>query len=332
VTDVDTLRLSDLLASEVLLSHVGNDLVIDILTTGERIEVDQHFSSTSYRQGIEKVEFADGTTWDYATINAEAWYRGTAGNDTIAGSNYDDTFHGGLGADTFNSGTGNDRFVYATGDGNDVINETTSIAGTTDTLKLLDLSAADIQLTHVGSDLIVDILTTGEHLQIKNEFISPTSYYGIESLEFSDGSAWNRDAIIAATWYRGTSAAETINGSSFDDNIDGGAGNDTLKGNNGADRIVGGIGNDSLTGGAGNDTFAFSAGFGFDTILDFKDDASENDIIEFSSDLFGSFSALQVAMTQSGADVIVTCDANNVVTIKNVTLANLDADDFWFAP
>ena len=42
----------------------------------------------------------DGTSWNLATINANAWYRGTSGNDTISGSTWNDTIAGGAGNDT----------------------------------------------------------------------------------------------------------------------------------------------------------------------------------------------------------------------------------------
>jgi Ca2+-binding RTX toxin-like protein len=91
---------------------------------------------------------------------------------------------------------------------------------------------------------------------------------------------------------------------------------------------VGGAGNDSLTGGTGDDTFIFKPGFGLDTVQDFKDTANENDILEFSTSIFADFAAVQAAMTQVGADVLITVDASNTVTLKSVTLSNLGADDF----
>jgi Ca2+-binding RTX toxin-like protein len=135
-TEVDVLRFTNVNASGILLSHVGNDLMVDILATGERIEVDEHFWSTTQNYGVERFEFADGTVWDHAKINSEAWYRGTAGVDTMSGSNFNDTLYGAGGNDIFNTSTGSDTFVYASGDGNDYINEGTGSTSDIDAMAL----------------------------------------------------------------------------------------------------------------------------------------------------------------------------------------------------
>jgi Ca2+-binding RTX toxin-like protein len=248
----------------------------------------------------------------------------------MTGTSQNDTFYGGLGDDTIYSTGGSDTFVYAEGDGNDKIDEESGSTSEIDTLRLLDLDASDIRLLHVGTDLMIDILSTGHRIEIDEHFWSITSNYGVERVEFADSTSWDRAQINANTWYYGSSGADTISGSAFNDNIDGGAGNDTLSGGNGADQIVGGEGNDSLTGGAGDDIFVFKPGFGTDTVQDFKDTQSENDIIEFSTALFATFNDVQAAMQQVSADVVITYDANNKITLKNTTLANFDQDDFRF--
>ena len=327
-SEIDVLRLTNLLASDIVLSHVGTDLMLKVNSTGEQIEIDEHFYSTTSNYGIERIEFADGTSWDRTQINSEAWYRGTAGVDTMSGSNFNDTLHGAGGNDIFNTSTGSDTFVYASGDGNDLINEGTGSTSDIDALRFTNLNASDITLTRIGTDLMVDINATGARIEVDEHFWSTTANWGVERFEFADGTVWNLAQINSQAWYRGTSSGETITGSAFDDNIDGLAGNDTLNGSTGADQLVGGAGNDSLTGGTGDDTFVFKANFGLDTVQDFKDTANENDILEFSTSIFADFAAVQAAMTQVGADVLITVDGSNTVTLKTVTLANLGADDF----
>ena len=322
------LRLTNLVASDILLSHVGNDLILKVNSTGQQIEIDEQFYSTASNYGIERIDFADGTSWDRAKINSEAWYRGTAGVDTMSGSNFNDTFYGGTGNDSITSTTGSDTFVYASGDGNDFLNEESGSTSEVDVLRFTDLNPNDITLTRVGVDLMVDINATGARIELDEHFWSTTSNYGFERFEFADGTVWDRTKINSETWYRGTSSGETITGSAFADNIDGLAGNDTLNGSTGADRLVGGAGNDSLTGGTGDDTFVFKPNFGLDTVQDFKDTANENDIVEFSTSIFADFAAVQAAMSQVGADVLITVDASNTVTLKSVSLSNLGADDF----
>ncbi len=93
---------------------------------------------------------------------------------------------------------------------------------------------------------------------------------------------------------------------------------------NGNDIINGGAGNDTLTAGNGNDTFVFGAGFGNDTVTDFH----SGDHIEFENHLFANFAAVQAASSQTGADVVITLDATDTVTLQHTTLASLHASDF----
>jgi Ca2+-binding RTX toxin-like protein len=120
-----------------------------------------------------------------------------------------------------------------------------------------------------------------------------------------------------------------MNGTSGNDRFDGLAGNDTLNGNNGDDILMGGAGNDTLNGGSGNDVFVFRPGFGIDAINAF-DDATTNDIIEFSSSVFADFAAVQAVSAQVGADVVITASPTDTITLKNYNLADLGADDFRF--
>ena len=54
------------------------------------------------------------------------------------------------------------------------------------------------------------------------------------------------------------------------------------------------------------------------------------DVIEFDALIFANFAAVQAASAQVGNNVIITKDVSNSITIENVQLANLNADDFMF--
>ena len=126
----------------------------------------------------------------------------------------------------------------------------------------------------------------------------------------------------------GTAGDNTISGNSDANIIDGGAGNDMLSGNGGADIMIGGAGDDVLTGGLGDDVFAFAPGyFGHDTIADF----SAGDQIVFDHTLFASFADVQAHMMQVGNDVAITFDADDVLTLQNVSVAQLSQHDFLLA-
>lgn len=329
-TDVDVLKLSGLNATDVILSRSGVNLLVKVNSTGDIITIDEQFYSQTANWGIERIEFGDGSGLNLGQINAQAWYRGTAGNDTINGSIWNDTFHGGTGNDTVNSAAGSDTFIYASGDGSDYINDESGSTTDVDVLKLTDLIASDITLTRSGVHLLVKVNATGETITIDEHFYSQTANWGVERIEFANGSSLNLAEINAQAWYRGTTGNDTITGSAWDDRIDGDSGNDTLSGSAGNDILLGKAGNDSLTGGTNNDVFVFGVAFGKDTITDFVVGSGTDDVIEFDDEVFTDLTAVLAAASQVGADTLISYDANNTITLKNVTMANLHADDFRF--
>jgi hypothetical protein len=126
------------------------------------------------------------------------------------------------------------------------------------------------------------------------------------------------DTFTGVSQVRGSNFNDTITGDEFDNNLDG---------QDGDDSITGGAGNDTLTGAAGADTFVFADGFGFDTVTDFNQ--GQSDKIDLSG-VTGvtDFATLQTLATQSGADTVIDFGDGDVITLNNVNLANLTANDF----
>ncbi len=85
-------------------------------------------------------------------------------------------------------------------------------------------------------------------------------------------------------------------------------------------------GNDVLIGGSGADTFQFSAASGYDVIQDFSH--LDGDRIRINTDALLTWDAVQAALTQDGADVILRFDADDAVRIRNTTVASFTAADF----
>ena len=310
--DVDTLRLTDLNVSDVEVSRVGVNLKIKDLTTGQTITIDEHFYSQSNNWGIEKIIFADATSWNLTEINSHAWIRGTNGNDTINGTNWNDVFKGGLGDDFYQSGAGSDTYVYSSGDGNDYINDESGSTTDVDTLRFIDLNAGDITLSRSGVHLKITDISTGKIITIDEHFYSQSANFGIEKIEFADGSAWDLSQINLNAWIRGGSGNDTITGTAWNDSLFGDSGNDTL------------------SGAAGNDTFIFKSGFGLDTLTDFTAGAGSQDVIQLDQDVFADFASVLAAASQVGSDTLITYDAANVLTLKNVAMTSLHQDDFRF--
>ncbi|MBR1190231.1 calcium-binding protein [Bradyrhizobium sp. AUGA SZCCT0160] len=305
-TDIDVLRLIDLNASDLTFSRTGVHLVATVNSNGQTITFDEQFYSQTANWGIEKIEFADGSNWDLATINAQAWIRGTTGNDTIAGSTWNDKFSGGLGNDRFNSGAGSDTYIYALGDGNDYIDDESGSTTDVDVLRLTDLNASDLTFSRVGVHLVATVNSNGQTITFDAQFYSQTANWGLEKIEFADGSSWNLQTINANAWYRGTSGNDTISGSAWNDTIAGGAGNDVL------------------SGGAGSDTFVFRAGLGQDTVTGFT---PGQDVLDIGDGIFADATAALAAATASGNNTLITIDANNSILLQNVALASLHTSD-----
>lgn len=199
-TGADILHLVDLNASAVVLSKVGADVYVKDQATGHSIRINQQITGggAGNAYGIEIIRFADGTEWNRAAILSNAWIRGTTGNDNFGGTTGDDTMFGDLGSDRLAGGAGADTYVYRSGDGADTIAEDSGVGA--DILHLIDLDPADVAVSRVGSDLMIQDLSTGQSIKVEYHFWSGTTGngYGIETLKFADGATWTRQQISDA--------------------------------------------------------------------------------------------------------------------------------------
>jgi Ca2+-binding RTX toxin-like protein len=221
------------------------------------------------------------------------------------GGDGDDTLNGGAGADNMSGGGGNDRFVVS---GSDAVSDTFNGGAGIDTIQVigngsLSLNGFNAQAASIESWQGNSQAVTGSTAANTFDFSGLTALSG---LSYVDGGSGN----------------DTLVGSAFADD---------LRGGNGNDRLTGGGGNDKLTGGSGQDTFTFGAGFGQDKILDFALSGSSADVIQFGAGTFADFNAVKAAMQQVGSDVVITLDAGNTITIANVSVSQLQANDFLFS-
>jgi Ca2+-binding RTX toxin-like protein len=102
----------------------------------------------------------------------------------------------------------------------------------------------------------------------------------------------------------------------------------TLVAGGGADTLyVTGAAGTIMTGGAGHDTFAFPNVMGHDEVTNF---GIAKDTLQFNMTLFTNFTAAMSHASQSGANTVFTIDANDTVTLDNVTKTSLTASNFHF--
>ena len=227
---------------------------------------------------------------------------GDAGNDTLTGGRGNDTLNGGADHDVLNGGKGKD--VMDGGVGFDAA----SYAG----------SGGGVQV-ELWSGL-------GRIGEAKGDQLS-----GIEGLIGSDFN----DKLVgdgSGNMLDGANGHDRLWASGGDDTLEGGNGNDLLKGQRGNDVMNGSAGRDTLDGALGDDIFQFGPGGGDDLFQSFTAGATTDDIIEllgFGS-AFDTFAEVIAAATQVGADTVIDFGGGDMITLENVTLTNLHADDFLF--
>ncbi|OFX03827.1 MAG: hypothetical protein A3E78_17310 [Alphaproteobacteria bacterium RIFCSPHIGHO2_12_FULL_63_12] len=262
--------------------------------------------------GIGKDLVVGGVGNDFSqTSNGNDTAFGGDGNDTLGAGAGQDQLRGELGDDQLLASNGND-FIFG-GDGNDLMlggagRDTLWGDAGADTLNggtEIDTASYDTATSGVAASLNTGLGTVGDALG---------------------------DVFVGIEGFRGSGSADTLEGDAFANRFDAGAGNDSLDGLAGSDTLLGETGADTMTGGADNDQFWFFKGYGADVITDFTAGAGLEDVIR----IFGRGAAVDTLAevlalsTQVGADVVINFGAGDTITLQNVTLASLNANDFIF--
>ena len=297
----------------------GRDLAL-VLSSGDTLLLQEWFGNQG--PSIESTRFADGVTWDAATLTSKAvsggaTLIGTDFGDFLAGFGGPDTLIGGLGNDFMQGGLGDDVYRLRAGDGADSAFD----SGGFDAVEFdASVSPADVSLVRDPFNLVITY--TGGSLTVPNGSAEDER---IEEIRFSDGTVWDFDFIIrnstqvlsaGGDFARGSSANDRIDGSSGDDSIYGGPGDDQLLGNTGDDvlggeggndTLDGGTGRDLLDGGAGDDRFVFNSGYGDDWVLD----SGGDDGVVFGAGLTPS----SVVFTRDLSNLYVTAGTDRLTLV-----------------
>jgi len=268
-------------ASTVVTADNAGNIFLQDGMTGDRIQLDGMLSvygTLSASSGVQQVQFADGTTWSAQQLVQMAHQvNGTTGSDTLRGTyGGGDTFDGKGGGDVVIGNAANDTFVFNAGYGSLEINELDLHSSDVNVLKLgPGISPSSIGVTGDSSgNLYITDGTSGD--QIKLDGLLSGSYYGIQQVQFADGTTWSRAQLL--------NVATT-----------GTAGNDTLYGSSAADVFDGKGGSDREIGNGGGDAFIFNAGYGSLEINEF--DTNSNNV-----------NMLKLGPGISAASTIVTAD------------------------
>lgn len=278
------------------------------------------------------------------------------GNDSVNGLDGNDSIFTGFGDDRANAGVGDD-FVR-TGPGKDTLfggdnNDTLGASNASDFLS--GQNGNDLLLGSNGNDRLfggtgIDTLLGGGGRDTLTgdaggDRLDGGAQIDVASYDAAGAGVWVRlwagdglagdalgDTLIAIEDIEGSAFADTLSADNTNNRIDAGAGADILQGLDGADILMGEDGNDTATGGAGDDAFWYVSGDGADRITDFTAGSGSDDVIR----LFGfggpvnTFAEVLALSSQVGSDVVINFGGGNSITLANVTLGSLHADDFVF--
>lgn len=272
----DVIRFGDgITANDLQFSGFENSVIIRLKNTYDEITVykflDEWVDPLSH---IKEIQFADGITWNAQDIRAHLMWQAGYGDDTLLGT---------AGNDILRGGGGSDIYVFqASGWGQDIIDNLDNDRGKKDVIRFgTGISAADIQMTKVSSDLVLKRKNRTDTITVQNyfNFTDAEHKYQVEEIQFADGTIWDFQTIWRQFMaIKATTGADTLFGTVRSDVIHGLAGNDTIYGGAGDDALYGDAGNDILYGGAGNDTYYFEKNWGQDTVYDAIDSASGSTI------------------------------------------------------
>ena len=274
--------------------RVSNHLRLDILTSGESINIDDFFRDGTVQNNynpVQIVHFSDGTSWSALTLASKVSniISGTSGDNVLTGGGGDEWFdglggndllHGLAGNDQLNGGAGNDTLLG--GEGNDLLDggdglDTASYSGVVNALTV-DLGFTGPQATGGGGfdDLIaVEHLIGGSGADQMLGNGAANRIDGGDGDDLIDGGAGN-DTLIGGNHMSGDrlsyamatagvkvslalTSSQNTGGAGSDllsgfEKLIGSSFNDNLSGNGTANRLEGGAGNDTLQGGAGADS------------------------------------------------------------------------------
>ncbi|WP_410498426.1 beta strand repeat-containing protein [Chitinibacter sp. S2-10] len=249
--------------------------------------------------------------------------QGNAGDDVLSGMDGNDWIDGGIGNDTLSGGSGNDTLIGGSGNDayyidtpDDVITESTQIAGGTDTVYagysgyMLQDGLENLVLNNY--DLEDDPSTwygaasgnTGNN-QLTGSFGNDTldggagndtliggngddTYYVDSASDvITEGASAGNDLVIATINYTLAANVENLllagstiqgTGNASDNQITGNSADNTLSGGAGNDLLLGAEGNDTLFGGTGDDTLVGGAG------VDTLEGGAGSDVFRLSAD------------------------------------------------
>lgn len=303
--DIDTLQLIDgITPGDITLQatpEFESTALLTIKNTADQVALGGFFFSDGAR--IDRIQFSDGTIWDYSTMLAHTegvnlvgteeadYFYGNVTNDTLLGLGGDDTLSGGAGNDTLDGGTGEDLMtggtgndVYAVDNLNDVVTEKAGQGTDTVQSSLSYVLGANLEnLTLIGGAAINGTGNSLNNTLVGNSAINvlaggagnDTYFVGVGDTITEAASAGTDTVKSDITWTLGANLENLILTGVAAINATGNSHVNTLTGNSAANTLSGEAGADTLIGAQGDDLYIVDnvgdkvtelAGEGLDTI------------------------------------------------------------------
>lgn len=159
--------------------------------------------------GVDRIEFADGSSWTreelldaaMAGIVADA-EPATAGGDSLDFPADRSAVAPGAGNDYLTAtASGTATIVFAKGDGDDQLQNYASSIVRHDSLLLAGILPHEIELQRSGDTLIINIVGTGDSFSALDQFKQdPDGNFGLEQIVFADGLLGA--GTTSTTWWR----------------------------------------------------------------------------------------------------------------------------------
>ena len=221
--------------------------------------------------GVEFLQFADGTRTKASVINDPRLIVGTAGNDLLYGGEGSDTLQGLAGNDTLYGHGGDDLLIGGAGD--DYISGDAGTNTVAFTGKLAEYTISYVaggpsyfRFTVTDSmggrdgtdtaDFVANLLFADATIPAESITSVPVVRVGTDGNDYLAGGGGD-DTL------QGLAGLDTLSGYDGNDLLEGGDDGDLLRGGYGDDVLLGGLDNDWLIGGRGSDTL--NGGDGDDT-------------------------------------------------------------------
>lgn len=283
---------------DILNGDGGDDILIggegaDILNGGAGVDV------ASYANSSEKISIHLG---DYSQNSGDALGDTFTSIENFVGTDFDDVIIANEFNNTIWAGAGDDA-ISALGGGGTIYGEDgdDSLYGDVGEDTLIGGDGNDVLFGYEDNDIL--ILGAGD--------------------DFAIGGLG--DDIIT-----GMQGDDEMHGHEGADNLSGGDGDDLIFGDAGDDIISMGEGDDFTLGGSGNDTFIIKQNSGQDIIGDFIGGTGLSDKIQIEGYGITNFAELESLMVEWAGTTYIELSDLDVITLNDVQLSSLVADDFSF--